>query len=107
MSKFLRTFLLDNSAPSGSTCGFSGSGAGRQVKWHPKLSKCIQVALFIVVLGGAPRHLLAASNDNNVEWDGLFSDQGPFYMNPTGTKQYDAYRADATRVQRGHHNRQH
>lgn len=86
MSKFLRTYLLDNSAPSGSTCGFSGSGAARQVKWYLKLSKCIQAALLIVVLGvapGAPRHLLAASNDNNVEWDGLFSDQGPFYMNPT------------------------
>jgi len=27
--------------------------------------------------------LLAASQDNNVEWDGLFSDQGPLYMNPT------------------------
>ena len=27
--------------------------------------------------------LLAASHDNNVEWDGLFSDQGPLYMQPT------------------------
>ena len=27
--------------------------------------------------------LPAASQDNNVEWDGLFSDQGPLYMNPT------------------------
>ena len=25
----------------------------------------------------------AASNDNNVEWDGLFSDQGPLFMDPT------------------------
>ncbi len=25
----------------------------------------------------------AASNDNNVEWNGLFSDQGPLYMSPT------------------------
>jgi alpha-glucosidase len=27
--------------------------------------------------------LLAASNDNNVEWDSLLSDQGPLYMSPT------------------------
>jgi hypothetical protein len=54
VSKFLRTHFLDNSAPSGSSCGFSGSGAARQVKWYPKLSKCIQAALLIVVLGGAP-----------------------------------------------------
>jgi alpha-glucosidase len=27
--------------------------------------------------------LLAVENDNNVEWDGLFSDQGPLYMSPT------------------------
>ena len=27
----------------------------------------------------APQSTLAASNDNNVEWDGLFADQGPLY----------------------------
>lgn len=31
----------------------------------------------------ATEPLLAANNDNNVEWDGLFSDQGPLYVNPT------------------------
>src|SRR5579871_282347 len=40
-------------------------------------------AFLIAVLGSVPQPLPAASNDNNVEWDGLFSDQGPLYMNPT------------------------
>src|SRR4029077_1507577 len=57
-------------------------GSGRRVQWYPMLSKSIQAALLMVVLGGAPQRLPAASNDNNVEWDGLFSDQGPLYMNP-------------------------
>jgi alpha-glucosidase len=30
-----------------------------------------------------PGVLLAADKDNNIEWDGLFSDQGPLYMSPT------------------------
>jgi alpha-glucosidase len=34
--------------------------------------------LFVIALPS-----FAASNDNNVEWDGLFSDQGPLYMSPT------------------------
>jgi hypothetical protein len=37
--------------------------------------KCLPVALLIL---GVFRPLPAASNDNNVEWDGLFADQGPF-----------------------------
>jgi alpha-glucosidase len=37
----------------------------------------------IAVLGGWQQRLPGASNDNNVEWDGVFSDQGPLYMNPT------------------------
>jgi alpha-glucosidase len=40
------------------------------------------VAPLIFALGCVTSPLFAASNDNNVEWDGLFSDQGPLYMNP-------------------------
>lgn len=43
----------------------------------------ILAAFFLVALGSVPQRLPAAGNDNNVEWDGLFSDQGPLYMNPT------------------------
>lgn len=32
---------------------------------------------------GAPSIAHAASNDNNGEWDGLYSDQSALYMNPT------------------------
>jgi alpha-glucosidase len=45
------------------------------------LRKSIRAALLISVLA-ATQPLSAASNDNNVEWDGLFSDQGPLYINP-------------------------
>ena len=41
------------------------------------------MAVLLVALLTAPRHLFAATKDNNVEWDGLFSDQGPLYMSPT------------------------
>lgn len=44
---------------------------------------CFLVVLSVTWAGD----LRAASNDNNVEWDGLFADQGPLYMRltePTG-----------------------
>ena len=44
---------------------------------------CFLVLLSVTWAGD----LRAASNDNNVEWDGLFADQGPLYMRltePTG-----------------------
>src|SRR6185312_1179997 len=50
--------------------------------WRSQL-KHNRAALLIAVLCVAQQMLLAASHDNNVEWDGLFSDQGPLYMNPT------------------------
>jgi alpha-glucosidase len=42
-------------------------------------------SLIILTAGGCLRAALvnAASNDNNVEWNGLFSDQGPLFMDPT------------------------
>lgn len=44
---------------------------------------CKQAILLLAILGIVQQSLAAASQDNNVEWDGLFSDQGPLYMNPT------------------------
>ena len=41
------------------------------------------MAVLLVALLTAPRHLFAATKDNNVERDVLFSDQGPLYMSPT------------------------
>src|SRR6478609_770949 len=32
----------------------------------------------------------AAAADNNVEWDGIFADQGPLYMNPIEPTSTDA-----------------
>jgi alpha-glucosidase len=40
-------------------------------------------ATTFLLLGLVTLSSRAASHDNNVEWDGLFSDQGPIYMNPT------------------------
>jgi alpha-glucosidase len=40
-------------------------------------------ALTIIALLGLSSNGFAAAKDNNVEWDGLFSDQGPLYMSPT------------------------
>jgi len=48
-----------------------------------KLAKYNPAVLMLAALLIGQRCLLAASNDNNVEWDGLFSDQGPLYMSPT------------------------
>ena len=52
-------------------------------KGHLRVSKWVQASLLAMFLAGAPGLLPAASNDNNVEWDGLFSNQGPLYMSPT------------------------
>src|SRR5215472_13927417 len=43
----------------------------------------ILATFLLAAVSCVPQFLLAATNDNNVEWDGLFSDQGPLYMNPT------------------------
>src|SRR5215472_17982142 len=43
----------------------------------------VAAPIMLVLLCCGGRSLLAASNDNNVEWDGLLSDQGPLYMSPT------------------------
>lgn len=46
-------------------------------------SRLLAIFSLLTISGGIPLSLLAASNDNNVEWDGLFSDQGLLYMSPT------------------------
>ncbi|HLY24918.1 MAG TPA: alpha-amylase family glycosyl hydrolase [Aggregatilineales bacterium] len=38
--------------------------------------------LVLLALAATGSRLIAATNDNNVEWNGLFADQGPLYMNP-------------------------
>jgi alpha-glucosidase len=43
----------------------------------------ILATFLLAAVSCVPQPLLAATNDNNVEWDGLFSDQGPLYMSPT------------------------
>lgn len=50
--------------------------------WRLQL-KHNRAASLIAILCVPQQMLPAASQDNNVEWDGLFSDQGPLYMNPT------------------------
>ncbi|MFL6416253.1 MAG: glycoside hydrolase family 13 protein, partial [Bryobacteraceae bacterium] len=47
------------------------------------MSKRVHGVLLLLLLGVVQRRLPAATNDNKVEWDGLFSDQGPLYMQPT------------------------
>lgn len=42
----------------------------------------ILLTFLLAAVSCIPQLLDAATNDNNVEWDGLFSDQGPLYMNP-------------------------
>jgi alpha-glucosidase len=39
-------------------------------------------ALILATLGTGVHSVRAASNDNNVEWDGLYHDQSPLYFNP-------------------------
>jgi alpha-glucosidase len=52
---------------------------------------CLVILLFLAFAGPVPRHLYAdvyANTNNNVEWDGLFADQGPLYdsaIEPTCT----------------------
>lgn len=45
--------------------------------------KTLSKVLTVLALLGLPSGAFAAAKDNNVEWDGLFSDQGPLYMIPT------------------------
>jgi len=40
-------------------------------------------ALTVIALLGLSSNAFGPAKDNNVEWDDLFSDQGPLYMNPT------------------------
>lgn len=40
------------------------------------------LAVTLLMLAGVGITTYAASNDNNVEWDGVFHDQGPIYMTP-------------------------
>jgi alpha-glucosidase len=48
------------------------------------LGTCLKMTIILLAaLLVAPRNLSAAAKDNNVEWDGLFADQGPLYMIPT------------------------
>ena len=59
----------------------------RRSKSALAIALCAALALYVVpTLGNLAR---AASNDNNVEWAGLFADQGPLYDNhpePTATQ---------------------
>ena len=55
----------------------------------PALAVAICAALALYVLPSLGNLARAASNDNNVEWAGLFADQGPLYDNhpePTATQ---------------------
>src|SRR5260221_13475073 len=55
------------------------------VKGLPRLRLVLifSVSVFVLLaLAATGSRLIAATNDNNVEWDGLFADQGPLYMNP-------------------------
>src|SRR6516162_10256820 len=52
----------------------------------PKQASRILIFIFLLACilipflpGTSPHSTFAASNDNNVQWDGLFADQGPLY----------------------------
>jgi alpha-glucosidase len=45
------------------------------------LARTLAAALALCALSALPSPSLAASNDNNVEWNGLFHDQGPLFDN--------------------------
>jgi alpha-glucosidase len=79
------------SAPSGPSSTRSVSRASRRIL---ATSLLLVSTLLVLTSGmapgtsawlrlGAPSIAHAASNDNNVEWDGLYSDQTALYMNPT------------------------
>lgn len=82
MGKLLGTLSIPDSVPLKKSGGFTGLGSGGRTR-RSRLTRWMQVAGLIAMLSCAQLRLPAATNDNNVEWDGLFSDQGPLYMNPT------------------------
>jgi alpha-glucosidase len=82
MGKLLGTLSIPDSVPLKKSGGFTGLGSGGRTR-RSRLTRWMQAAGLIAMLSCAQHRLPAATNDNNVEWDGLFSDQGPLYMNPT------------------------
>ena len=57
--------------------------------------------------GGLPTAAQAASNDNNVEWNGLFHDQGPLFDNHVEPTVRAGGHADLPHLQGRHHQRHH
>lgn len=54
-------------------------GKAARMRLYRKTTVAVIGALAAGLLAGVPAPAWAAGNDNNVEWDGLFHDQGPLY----------------------------
>jgi hypothetical protein len=74
----INVILLHLSGRGAEGASMFGAARGRHVLLGVGLVSLLSLGA-IVTLDVAK----AATNDNSVEWDGLFSDQGPLYMTPS------------------------